>query len=127
TKSIFRSNTYKSKDPTKFNEFSFEDAPGQENFHLHAQKDMTSKVLNNQIHTVDASALHSYGQQHQLTVGANMNHQVGGGLNQVVGATTGAGAAALMSGALSGLMGQSAGMLQQAMAIAAQAAAGQSG
>ncbi|MDT3376341.1 type VI secretion system tip protein TssI/VgrG [Labrys neptuniae] len=126
TKSIFRSNTYKSKDPTKFNEFSFEDAPGQENFHLHAQKDMTSKVLNNQIHTVDASALHSYGQQHQLTVGANMNHQVGGGLNQVVGATTGAGAAALLA-PLAGLMGQSAGMLQQAMAIAAQAAASQPG
>ncbi|WP_448953470.1 type VI secretion system tip protein TssI/VgrG [Labrys neptuniae] len=126
TKSIFRSNTYKSKDPTKFNEFSFEDAPGQENFHLHAQKDMTSKVLNNQIHTVDASALHSYGQQHQLTVGANMNHQVGGGLNQVVGASTGAGAAALLA-PLAGLMGQSAGMLQQAMAIAAQAAANQPG
>ncbi|MEW9306321.1 type VI secretion system tip protein TssI/VgrG [Labrys neptuniae] len=126
TKSIFRSNTYKSKDPTKFNEFSFEDAPGQENFHLHAQKDMTSKVLNNQIHTVDASALHSYGQQHQLTVGANMNHQVGGGLNQVVGATTGMGAAALLA-PLAGLMGQSAGMLQQAMAIAAQAAASQPG
>lgn len=124
TKSVFRTNTHKGEG---FNELSFEDQKGEENLHLHAQKDMTSKVLNNQVHTVDASALHSYGQQHQLTVGANMNHQVGGGLNQVVGATTGAGAAALMGGALSGLMGQSAGLLQQAMAIAAQAAAGQPG
>ncbi|MGY5779590.1 type VI secretion system Vgr family protein [Rhizobium sp. LEGMi135b] len=124
TKTVFRTNTHKG---TGFNELSFEDEKGVENLHTHAQKDMTTKVLNNQVHTVDASALHSYGEQHQLTVGANMNHQVGGGLNQVVGATTGMGAAAMMGGTLSGLMGQSAGMLQEAMGIAAQAMAGQPG
>jgi type VI secretion system secreted protein VgrG len=124
TKMAIRSQTHKG---AGFNEMSMEDEKGQENLFLHAQKDMTSKVLNNQVHAVDASGFHSYGQQHQLTIGANMNHQVGGGMNQVIGASTGAGAAALMSGALGGLMGQSAGMLQQAMSIASQAAAGQSG
>lgn len=124
TKTVLRSNTHKG---TGFNEISFEDENGQENLHMHAQKDMTAKILNNQVHRVDASGLHSYGQQHQLTVGQNMNHQVGGGLNQVIGASTGAGASALLGGALQGLMGQSGNMLQRAMAIANTLAADKPG
>ncbi|RZS76777.1 type VI secretion system secreted protein VgrG [Phyllobacterium myrsinacearum] len=117
TKSSFRTNTHKGNG---FNEMSFEDDNGQENFFLHAQKDMTSKVLNNQIHRVDANAMHSTGANHQLEVGANMNQQVGGGMNLVVGAVGGA-AASLLGGGLSGLMAQSSGLLSQAMGIAMQA------
>ena len=62
TKMAIRSQTHKG---AGFNEMSMEDEKGQENFFLHAQKDMTSKVLNNQVHAVDASGFHSYGQQHQ--------------------------------------------------------------
>ncbi|MCG7509244.1 type VI secretion system tip protein TssI/VgrG, partial [Mesorhizobium retamae] len=119
TKSVLRSDSYKS---TGFNELSFEDQTGKENMFLHAQKDQTVKVLNNQTSRVDSNALHSIGANQSLEIGNNMSHQVGGGMNLVVGGVGGV-ANIIAGGVLAALSGSSAGMLQQAMSLAAAAAA----
>ncbi|MDF4893906.1 type VI secretion system tip protein VgrG, partial [Vibrio parahaemolyticus] len=82
-----------------FNELSFEDQSGQEKLYLHAQKDMETDVLNDQVvtikhdqHTtieserfthikqtdhlkVDGDSNHQIGQDHSLNVVGNMYHQ----------------------------------------------------
>jgi type VI secretion system secreted protein VgrG len=119
TKSVFRTNTYKGDG---FNEISFEDQTARENMFLHAQKDQTVKVLNNQTSRVDSNALHSVGANQSLEVGSNMSKQIGGGFNMVVGGVGGI-VNAIAGGILGALSGKSAGMLQQAMAVATAAAA----
>lgn len=119
TKSVIRSNSHKS---AGFNEISFEDQTKQENMFLHAQKDQTIKVLNNQTSRVDQNTLASVGANKSLEVGSNMSQQVGGGMNLVVGGVGGI-ANAIAGGVLAALSGNSAGMLQQAMSVAAAAAA----
>ncbi|MEP7452698.1 type VI secretion system tip protein TssI/VgrG [Phyllobacterium sp. SB3] len=87
TKSVFRTNTHKSKDVMQFNELTFEDKEGQEEVYLHAQKDMTVKVENHATERVDANKVISVGGA-QLTevqrsntthVGQNMTINVGSG------------------------------------------------
>ncbi|MFK3780267.1 type VI secretion system tip protein TssI/VgrG [Agrobacterium sp. NPDC089420] len=119
TRMVLRSNTHKGQG---HNEVSFEDDAGKENLFLHAQKDQTVKVLNNQTSRVDANAIHSVGTNQSLEVGANMSHQVGGGLNMVVGGVGGA-VSAIAGGLLAGLAGKSAGLLQQAMSVVSSAIA----
>ncbi|TIX90811.1 type VI secretion system tip protein TssI/VgrG [Rhizobium sp. P44RR-XXIV] len=119
TRMVMRSNTHKG---TGYNELAFEDENGKENMFVHAQKDHTTKVLNNQTSRVDANALHSIGANQSLEVGANMSHQVGGGLNMVVGGVGGM-ANLIAGGLLAGLSGTSSGLLQQAMSLASAAAA----
>jgi len=119
TRMVMRSNTHKG---TGYNELAFEDENGKENMFVHAQKDHTTKILNNQTSRVDANALHSIGANQSLEVGANMSHQVGGGLNMVVGGVGGM-ANVIAGGLLAGLSGTSSGLLQQAMSLASAAAA----
>lgn len=119
TKSVIRSNSHKS---VGFNELSFEDQTGRENMFLHAQKDQTIKVLNNQTSRVDQNTMSSVGANKSLEVGSNMSQQVGGGMNLVVGGVGGV-ANAIAGGVLAALSGNSAGLLQQAMSVAAAAAA----
>lgn len=119
TKMVLRSNSHKAQG---YNEVSFEDEAGKENLFLHAQKDQTTKVLNNQASRVDANALHSVGANHSLEIGSNMSQQVGGGLNMVIGGVGGA-ANAIAGGLLGALSANSAGLLQQAMTLAGAAAA----
>jgi type VI secretion system secreted protein VgrG len=119
TRMVMRSNTHKG---TGYNELAFEDENGKENMFVHAQKDHTTKILNNQTSRVDANALHSIGANHSLEVGANMSHQVGGGLNMVVGGVGGM-TNIIAGGLLAGLSGTSSGLLQQAMSLASAAAA----
>ncbi|WP_105403749.1 MULTISPECIES: type VI secretion system tip protein TssI/VgrG [Neorhizobium] len=119
TRMVMRSNTHKGNG---FNEMTFEDDAGRENMFFHAQKDQTTKVLNNQTSRVDANALHSIGANKSLEVGSNMSQQVGGGLNMVVGGVGGM-VNPIAGGLLAGLSGTSAGMLQQAMSLASDATA----
>ncbi|UXN07857.1 type VI secretion system tip protein VgrG (plasmid) [Bartonella sp. HY761] len=118
TKMAIRSNSHKGNGG--FNELSFEDENGQENMFMHAEKDQTIKVKNNQTQRIDANAIQNIGANQAIEVGNNVNHQVGGGMNTVIGAIGGA-ASGILGNVLQGLMGQSAGLLQQGMAIAAQA------
>lgn len=119
TRMVMRSNTHKG---TGYNELAFEDENGKENMFVHAQRDYTTKVLNNQTSRVDANALHSIGANHSLEVAANMSHQVGGGLNMVVGGVGGM-VNVIAGGLLAGLSGTSSGLLQQAMSLASSTAA----
>ncbi|MGU3494350.1 type VI secretion system Vgr family protein [Xanthobacteraceae bacterium A53D] len=123
TKSVLRSNTHKG---TGYNEMSFEDERGQENFFLHAQKDMATKVLNDATTRVDASQVQSIGANRAVEVAQNQKHEVGGSMSTTVGAVGGMATTAL-SAATAGLAAQTAGLLQQAMgaAVSAMGAAAQ--
>ena len=101
TKSAFRSNSHMS---SGFNELTFEDATGAENISLHAQKDMTLKVLNNHAKRVDNDDVESIGNNKSIEVGNNYQIKYGGSFNQSVGSASNG---ALFS-ALGGLLGGAA-------------------
>lgn len=113
TRMVMRSNTHKG---TGFNEMSFEDDAGRENMFFHAQKDQTTRVLNDRTKRVDRHEVASVGGNRAVEVSGNQKHEVGGSMNTVVGGT-GPMAMALM-GAVQGLSGQTSGLLSQAAQIA---------
>ncbi|UWU24826.1 type VI secretion system tip protein VgrG (plasmid) [Rhizobium sp. CB3060] len=113
TRMVMRSNTHKG---TGFNEMTFEDDAGRENMFFHAQKDQTTRVLNDRTKRVDRHEVASVGGNRAVEVSGNQKHEVGGSVNTVVGGT-GPMAMALM-GAVQGLSGQTAGLLSQAGQIA---------
>ena len=113
TKSVFRSDTHKGPG---FNEVTFEDERGQENMFFHAQKDQTTRVLNDRVKRIDRHEVSAVGENRTVEVGRNQKHEVGGSMNTVVGGT-GVSALALMT-AVGGLAGHTAGLLQQAGAVA---------
>ncbi|MEM7210647.1 MAG: type VI secretion system tip protein VgrG, partial [Pseudomonadota bacterium] len=82
TKTVFRSDSHQS---AGFNEISFEDAGGQENIALHAQKDQTLKVLNNRMKRVDNDQVESVGQNKSIHIGKNHNEKIDGSMNLSVG------------------------------------------
>jgi len=114
TRSTFRSQTYKK--PGGFNEWTMEDATGAERYFFHAQKDMTTRVLNNRTARVDQHDVYSIGGNRSVEVTKNQKQEIGGSFNLTVG-STGAGGQEAMAGA-AGLAGQTAGLLQQAAALA---------
>ncbi|WP_374427074.1 type VI secretion system Vgr family protein [Paracoccus sp. (in: a-proteobacteria)] len=85
TKAVWRSKTHQGEGQ---NEISFEDQSGSENIFMHAQKDQTTRVLNNRaarvenssVDTVGVNKMVSTGNNHQETIGGSMNLSVGGGL-----------------------------------------------
>lgn len=120
TKLVVRSDTYKG---TGYNEISMEDGAGAENLFTHAQKDLTTKVLNDATARVDANQIGSVGANHSFEVARNQNQAIGGSRSLTVGAVGGAATAAL-GAAMAGLSGQTAGLLGQAMQVAMQAMSG---
>ena len=113
TRTVIRSNTYKG---SGFNEYSTEDAPGRENQFFHAQKDQTTRVLNNRTKRIDANEIASIGANRAVEVAGNQKHEIGGSMNTVIGGT-GAGALGLI-GPLAGLASQTASLMQQAGQVA---------
>ncbi|WP_117190273.1 type VI secretion system tip protein TssI/VgrG [Rhizobium terrae] len=113
TRMVMRSNTHKG---TGFNEMSFEDDAGRENMFFHAQKDQTTRVLNDRTKRIDRHEVASIGANRAVEVGGNQKHEIGGSMNTVVGGT-GPMAMALMA-AVQGLSGQTAGLLSAAGQIA---------
>ncbi|CDZ60672.1 type VI secretion system tip protein TssI/VgrG [Neorhizobium galegae] len=113
TRMVMRSNTHKG---SGFNEMTFEDDAGRENMFFHAQKDQTTRVLNDRTKRVDRHEVSAIGANRTVEVGGNQKHEVGGSMNTVVGGT-GPMATALMS-AVQGLAGQTATLLGQAGQIA---------
>ena len=113
TRMVMRSNTHKG---TGFNEMTFEDDAGRENMFFHAQKDQTTRVLNDRTKRVDRHEVSAIGANRAVEVGGNQKHEIGGSMNTVVGGT-GIGALGLMA-AVQGMAGQTAGLLSQAGQIA---------
>jgi len=113
TRMVMRSNTHKG---SGFNEMTFEDDAGRENMFFHAQKDQTTRVLNDRTKRIDRHEVSAIGANRTVEVGGNQKHEVGGSMNTVVGGT-GPGAMALMA-AVQGLAGQTATLLGQAGQIA---------
>ncbi|MGL5009378.1 MAG: type VI secretion system Vgr family protein [Paracoccaceae bacterium] len=113
TKSVLRSDTHQG---TGFNEFTFEDEKGEENMFFHAQKDQTTRILNNRTARVDQHDVYSVGGNRAIEVAKNQKHEIGGSFNLTVGGT-GGGALAALAG-VAGLAGQTAGLLTQAGAVA---------
>ena len=71
TRTVLRSNTHRSGDPDQFNEISFEDEAGREDLFLHAQRDQTTKVLNDQSANVGRHRVEHVGENASLTVQGN--------------------------------------------------------
>ncbi|WAJ27165.1 type VI secretion system Vgr family protein [Antarcticirhabdus aurantiaca] len=95
TRMVLRSDSHKANG---YNELSFEDEAGQENMFLHAQKDMTQKVLNNRISRVDAHQVESIGQNKSTDVGGNHQEKIGGSVNLSVGGGLGAPLLSMLGG-----------------------------
>ncbi|MFF2321968.1 type VI secretion system tip protein TssI/VgrG [Agrobacterium sp. NPDC058088] len=82
TKSTFRTNTHKG---TGFNELTFEDENSREEIYVHAQKDMNTKVLNNNTHATDNNDVQFVGNNRQIEVRNNHDEIIGGNLSISVG------------------------------------------
>jgi type VI secretion system secreted protein VgrG len=111
---MFRSNTYKG---IGYNEIHTEDLPGQENLHIFAQKDQTTKIQHNATSRTDANHVQSVGSNHSLEVGSNQKEEVGANKSLTVGGT-GMSALNAASGLVGGLYGQTGSMLHQAASLA---------
>ncbi|MFB9911300.1 type VI secretion system Vgr family protein, partial [Rhizobium paknamense] len=77
TKSVFRTNTHKSKDPSQFNELSFEDEAGQEQIYIHAQKDMNIDILHDRSKTVGHDQSEDVGHDKSIRVGNDHTETIG--------------------------------------------------
>ncbi|WFS03145.1 type VI secretion system tip protein TssI/VgrG [Rhizobium tumorigenes] len=122
TRTVMRSNTHKGQG---FNELSFEDEAGRENMFFHAQKDQTTRVLNDRTKRVDRHEVASVGGNRAVEVSGNQKHEIGGSVNTVVGGT-GPMAMLAMAG-VQALSGQTADLLSQAAQIAGGGGAGLAG
>ena len=83
TKSVFRTQSHKQ---SGFNELTFEDAGGNEEIYLHAQKDHTLHIENNRAKRVDVNQSESVGHNKSIEIGNNHEEVVGGNVHLVVGA-----------------------------------------
>lgn len=77
TRSVFKTNTYKSKDAGQFNELSFEDLPDGEEIYVHAQKDMNIDILNDRSKDVGHDQSESVGNDKSISVGNNHTETIG--------------------------------------------------
>ncbi|MEM6276890.1 MAG: type VI secretion system tip protein TssI/VgrG [Pseudomonadota bacterium] len=73
TKHVIRADSHEG---SGFNEISFEAQSGQENLHVHAQKDNTFKVLNDQTFNIGMHLLSNIGANRSEVVGANKLERV---------------------------------------------------
>lgn len=103
------------KDASGSNELRLEDKAGEEIFFIHAQKDHTSRVLNNRTARIDSHDVYSVGGNRSVEVAQNQKHEIGGSLNVSVGGT-GVGALGLV-GSVGGLAANTAGLLSKAGSI----------
>ncbi len=82
TRSVFRSDTHTGQG---FNEFTFEDAQGDERVYLHAQKDHEVHIQNNSAKRVDVSEVESIGNSKFAEIGKDYNFQIGGNAVTAIG------------------------------------------
>ncbi|MFU2078937.1 type VI secretion system tip protein TssI/VgrG, partial [Avibacterium avium] len=82
TQMALRSKTYKGEG---YNELLFEDAPGQEQLNLHAQRDMNTVVLNDRTTQVGNNHREKIGEEQHIEVHQNRQKTVGGVERQKIG------------------------------------------
>ncbi len=104
TRMVVRSNSYKSRG---YNELSLEDETGEEEFYIHAQKDMNVKVLNNAATRIDTNAVESVGLNKGVEIANNLTEVVGGDMQVTVGTAQGSVVPPSQTGLATGV-GQSA-------------------
>ena len=93
TRAVWRSNTHQGQG---FNEISFEDQSGIEDMFFHAQKDLTTKVLNNSSANIGANRVDNIANNASLVIGDNAVERVGRNKNVTVGGSGGGLLAMLM-------------------------------
>ena len=86
TRAVWRSNTHQGQG---FNEISFEDQSGIEDMFFHAQKDLTTKVLNNSSANIGANRVDNIANNASLVIGDNAVERVGRNKNVTVGGSGG--------------------------------------
>ena len=86
TRAVWRSNTHQGQG---FNEISFEDQSGIEDMFFHAQKDLTTKVLNNSSANIGANRVDNITNNASLVIGDNAVERVGRNKNVTVGGSGG--------------------------------------
>jgi len=74
TKHVIRADSHEG---SGFNEISFEAQSGQENMHLHAQKDQTIRVLNDQSANISSNRVEKIGANASLDVASNQMERIG--------------------------------------------------
>lgn len=85
TKSVFRTNTHKSKTPWRMNELTFEDKTGWEEIYIHAEKDLNLKIENNDTKRVDNNKVTSVGGSSVTEINGTDIHHVGKSMTVNVG------------------------------------------
>ena len=85
TKSVFRTNTHKSKDKRQMNELSFEDREAEEEVFIHAQKDRNEKTLNNHTERIDNNWMQSVGRDKAIQVDNNHDEIIGNNMTLSIG------------------------------------------
>lgn len=75
TRMSIKSQTYKGDG---FNELRFEDLAGEEEVFIHAQKDQTNIVLDNETTTVGSNRSETVGENEKIDIGGSRNESVGG-------------------------------------------------
>lgn len=88
TKHVMRADTHKG---SGFNEISFEAEAGQENMAIHAQKDQTIRVLNDQSSNISANRVENIGANASTAITANRMERVGANKSTTVGGGGGVG------------------------------------
>ena len=86
TRAVWRSKTHQGQG---FNEISFEDQSGIEDMFFHAQKDLTTKVLNNSSANIGANRVDNIANNASLMIGDNAVERVGRNKNVTVGGSGG--------------------------------------
>jgi type VI secretion system secreted protein VgrG len=82
TKHVIRADTHQG---SGFNEISFEAQSGRENMQIHAQKDQTTRVLNDQSNNVGSNKIEQVGMNSSTAITANRMERVGANKSTTVG------------------------------------------
>ncbi len=83
TKAVWRSNTHQGQG---FNEISFEDQAGRELVYMHAQRDHSTQILNDESHSIGKDRTKTVGNDQTESIGHNKTISVGADHSETIGA-----------------------------------------
>lgn len=85
TQSGIKTRSTKSGTSANFNELRFEDKKGDEQVYLHAEKNLDSKVENDETHTVDNNRTKTIGNNESSSIGKDRSKDVGNNQSENIG------------------------------------------
>lgn len=85
TQSGIKTRSTKGGTPANFNELRFEDKKGEEQIYLHAEKNLDSRVENDETHTVDHNRTKTIGDNETSSIGKNRDKSVGENQSENIG------------------------------------------